>query len=58
MPHVACFCGQRFSFSGELGACPRCGECVAVGRVSAEEERQMRNEMERLLASLRVRDRS
>jgi len=39
MTDVACFCGCCYSFSGNTGACPRCGECVTTARPSAEEER-------------------
>jgi hypothetical protein len=29
MTSVACFCGCRYSFSDDVGACPRCGK-IAV----------------------------
>jgi hypothetical protein len=30
MTDVACFCGCCYSFEGDGGACPRCGEYAAV----------------------------
>jgi hypothetical protein len=30
MADVACFCGCCYSFEGDGGACPRCGEYAAV----------------------------
>jgi hypothetical protein len=30
MIEVACFCGCLFSFDGDAGACPRCGEVASV----------------------------
>jgi hypothetical protein len=46
---VACFCGCRFSCSGDLGACPGCGEYVSLSRVSDVEEKQMRADLDLLL---------
>jgi hypothetical protein len=46
---VACFCGFRFSFAGDLGTCPGCGEYVSLSRVSDAEEEQMRAELDLLL---------
>ncbi len=45
MTNVACFCGSVYSFSGDIGACPECGEYASFTRVSTEEERQMRDEL-------------
>jgi hypothetical protein len=30
MTDVACFCGCLYSFDGDAGACPRCGEHATV----------------------------
>jgi hypothetical protein len=46
---VACFCGRSFSYAGNLGTCPGCGEHVSVSRVSDAEEKQMRAELDLLL---------
>lgn len=35
MARVACFCGHCFSFAGEAGACPECGEAVTLTTASA-----------------------
>jgi hypothetical protein len=48
---VACFCGCRYSFVGDLGACPACGEYVTLRRVSETEARQMRAELDLLLSA-------
>ena len=34
MIDVACFCGCSYSFEGDTGACPECGEPVAFRRGS------------------------
>jgi hypothetical protein len=47
---VACFCGCLFSCAGDLGTCPGCGEYVSLSRVSDAEEKQMRTELDLLLA--------
>jgi len=48
---VACFCGCSYSFDGDLGACPACGEYVTLRRVSEAEARQMRAELDLLLSA-------
>jgi hypothetical protein len=30
MIDVVCFCGHRYSVSGDAGACPQCGEGVSL----------------------------
>jgi|HubBroStandDraft_4_1064222.scaffolds.fasta_scaffold347871_2 hypothetical protein len=30
MVNVACFCGRSYSFAGQAGACPGCGEIAAI----------------------------
>ena len=47
----ACFCGCRYSFTGDVGACPQCGEYVTMTRASIEDEQQMGDELNVLLAS-------
>ena len=49
MIDVACLCGCAYSFSGDLGVCPECGEHVAFGHVPIDEERQMRRELDAVL---------
>lgn len=44
MIDVVCFCGFGYSFAGEDGACPRCGEYIAMTRASAADEQQMRDD--------------
>lgn len=38
MTDVACFCGYVYSFSGDVGVCPGCGERASFTHVPAEEE--------------------
>lgn len=38
MIDVACFCGCSYSFVGDGGVCPSCGESVSFPRVSAPED--------------------
>ncbi|HTP18930.1 MAG TPA: hypothetical protein VMJ65_04960 [Solirubrobacteraceae bacterium] len=49
MTNVACFCGCSFSFEGEIGMCPRCGEYTSFTTVTPEEEQRMREELARVL---------
>ena len=44
MIDVACFCGRRYSFSGDTGVCPHCGEWVTAARPSVEDEQHKRDE--------------
>lgn len=37
MINVVCFCGCSYSFAGDTGACPECGEPVTFVRASADE---------------------
>jgi hypothetical protein len=46
---VAYFCGSRYSFLGDLGGCPACGDYVGLARVSDSEEEEMRAELALLL---------
>ena len=45
MTEVACFCGYCYSFSGNVGACPQCGEYVAVTGDSLDDEPTLRDEL-------------
>ncbi len=47
MIDVVCFCGCSYSFEGDTGACPECGEPVTFVRASAD-ERGTPGERERL----------
>jgi hypothetical protein len=49
MTQVACFCGCCYSFDGDIGACPRCGEYTSFATVPPAEEQQMREELRQLL---------
>lgn len=49
MTRVACFCGCCYSFDGDVGTCPRCGEYTSFAIVSAADEQQMRAELRLLL---------
>lgn len=48
MIDVACFCGTGFSFDGDVGACPNCGEVVSLVGAFPAAERQMLEELGRL----------
>jgi hypothetical protein len=37
MTDVVCFCGCCYSFDGEVGVCPLCGEYVGLTGVSVPE---------------------
>jgi hypothetical protein len=32
MINVVCYCGCAYSFAGDVGSCPRCGEHVSFSR--------------------------
>jgi hypothetical protein len=49
MTTVACFCGTEFSFAGDAGVCPTCGEYTTLHWVSAGEAEQMHHELNALL---------
>ena len=51
MSSVACFCGCVYSFSGDVGVCPKCGVHTTYNHVAIEEERQMRRELDAILHS-------
>jgi hypothetical protein len=40
MINVLCFCGWAYSFAGEVGTCPQCGEHVTFARGVEARERQ------------------
>ena len=43
MINVVCYCGCAYSFAGDVGSCPRCGEHVVFTR-GPEAELQDRQE--------------
>lgn len=51
MTEVACFCGWCYSFQGDIGACPQCGEYTSFSRASHEEEQQMHAELDVILTA-------
>ena len=40
MINVVCFCGWAYSFAGDVGSCPQCGEHVSFARGLEAQERQ------------------
>lgn len=48
MIDVACFCGTSFSFDGDLGACPKCGDVVNLAGAFPAAERRMLEELDSL----------
>jgi hypothetical protein len=50
MADVACFCGYGYSFDGDSGACPSCGESTILPTAPAY-ERALSEELERLAAA-------
>jgi hypothetical protein len=40
MINVVCFCGCAYSFAGDVGSCPQCGEHVSFARGLEEQDRQ------------------
>lgn len=48
MIDVACFCGTAYSFDGDVGVCPKCGEVVSLVGAFPATERRMLEELEQL----------
>lgn len=48
MIDVVCFCGCTYSFHGDTGACPTCGETVTFRRASCDERDETSEEQGRL----------
>jgi hypothetical protein len=40
MINVVCFCGCAYSFAGDVGSCPQCGEHVFFARGLEAKDRQ------------------
>ena len=49
MIDVSCFCGGCYSFNGDVGACPNCGEIVSLTHAMDDEDQSVR---EALLGNL------
>jgi hypothetical protein len=45
---VLCYCGEEFTFEGDSGSCPGCGE-LAEWRTMGVVEREMRSDLDELL---------
>jgi hypothetical protein len=52
MIDVVCFCGHAYSFAGDAGACPRCGEPLALSPVDVNEGPHIDAELDQLLRRL------
>lgn len=50
MIDVVCFCGASYSFVGDAGICPSCGEETSFARRPAEGRKQESGELEHLIA--------
>jgi predicted amidophosphoribosyltransferase len=48
MIDVACFCGYSFSFSGDEGVCPQCGEPVSFSDPVTDRAWEKRERLRRL----------
>ncbi len=49
MINVICFCGSAYSFTGDIGACPECGEQVSFGRASNTEPQEIGDRIDHVL---------
>jgi hypothetical protein len=48
MINVACFCGCSYSFTGDAGVCPQCGEAVTFTGAPVTEAQDQRDQLGRL----------
>lgn len=49
MIDVVCFCGSSYSFVGEAGMCPRCGEPTSFASGPAERRKRKPAELEQVI---------
>jgi hypothetical protein len=49
MIDVICFCGFAYSFAGDHGACPQCGEPVSFTRPSHTEPRERGDRLDHVI---------
>jgi hypothetical protein len=49
MIDVVCFCGRLYSFAGDEGACPQCGERTTVPGTSAADAQEIGEQPRKLL---------
>ena len=49
MIQVVCFCGCRYSFNGDIGTCPECGEGARFPRAPIAAPHQTIDELTRML---------
>ena len=45
MIQVVCFCGCRYSFTGDIGTCPECGEGARFPRAPVAAQHQTIDEL-------------
>jgi hypothetical protein len=50
MINVVCYCGCAYSFQGDLGSCPTCGESVSFTRGSDAETPDRQETIAKILA--------
>jgi transcription initiation factor IIE alpha subunit len=52
MIEVICFCGSAYSFAGDAGACPQCGEQVSFARASNAQPQEIEDRLDHLSTRL------
>ena len=50
MIKVVCYCGSAYSFAGDVGVCPQCGEHVSFGSGPVAESQDSDQTIARILA--------
>jgi hypothetical protein len=50
MINVVCYCGHAYSFTGNVGSCPQCGEHVSFTRGPDTEPQDLQETIDKIVA--------
>jgi hypothetical protein len=50
MINVVCYCGHAYSFTGDVGSCPQCGEYVSFTRGPDTEPQDLQETIDKIVA--------
>lgn len=52
MIDVVCYCGSAYSFAGDVGVCPQCGEHVSFARAPDAEAHDRQETIAKIVAKV------